>query len=249
MQYGITDLAGVSGLTVDTIRYYQNFGILPPPAREGRLAIYEQTHLERLGLIRSLTKKGFSLKAIRELLRQRGVSQSDQILRTAIEDEQAQPRYTSEEFANHLGLPKPLLYSIEKAGLAEPQIDEDGRTAYSDSDLGVARGAMKLLEFGIPVTSLLALAVKHDRSVRKSVDDAIDLFDDHVRKVDGEEDAEKAAEAFRQLLPSVVALVAHHFQRVLINRALKRLHKSGQAGPLKAALKATTRSRLKLRWR
>jgi len=249
VEYGIAELAGASGLSVDTIRYYQNFGILPAPAREGRRAVYGQLHVERLGLIRSLTKKGFSLKAIRELLNQRGATQSDDILRGAIEEEQAEPRYSSKDFARALGIPGALLFSVEKAGLAEPQIDEHGRAAYSDSDLGVARGAIKLLEYGMPLTELLSLAVEHDRNVRATVDRSIDLFDDYIRKADGREDPEKAAEAFREILPVVVALVAHHFQRVLVNRALKRLRKSGEAGPLKAALKATGRSRFRLRWR
>ena len=109
---------------------------------------------------------------------------------------------------------------------------------------------VKLLRYGFPITQLLGLALKHDRAVRKTVDAAIDLFDAHVRKASpkGHADPEAVAEAFRDLLPVVTALVAHHFQRVLVNRALKRLKKSGDRGDLHVALEETKRSRLKLRW-
>jgi hypothetical protein len=46
----------------------------------------------------------------------------------------------------------------------------------------------------------------------------------------------------------VTGLVAHHFQRVLVNRALKRLKKSGDTGPLEIALKVASETRLGVRW-
>jgi hypothetical protein len=54
--------------------------------------------------------------------------------------------------------------------------------------------------------------------------------------------------AFKEILPLVTGLVAHHFQRVLVNRALKRLKKSGDRGPLEIALKVASETRLGVRW-
>ena len=61
----IDDLAQRAGLTVDTIRYYQREGLLPPGAREGRHRVYGPDHLRRLTRIKELQARRFSIAAIR----------------------------------------------------------------------------------------------------------------------------------------------------------------------------------------
>ena len=253
MEYEVADLAQAAGVSVDTIRFYQTGGLLPLPARAGRKAVYDESHLERLRLIRSMAAKGLSLKAIRLLLeRDRGdEGNSDTALIAALEEETGPAAYSSAELARCLGVPEALVRSVEEAGLAEGQETADGHVRYSDGDLAAARGAMRLLSFGIPLTKLLALAVRHDRAIRKTCDGAIDLFDNHVRKKRGkeEENGEAVAEAFRELLPLVTGVVAHHFQRTLVNRALRRLRKKGDAHTLSFAMEVAARSRLKVTWK
>jgi hypothetical protein len=132
-------------------------------------------------------------------------------------------------------------------------VADGGEPAYSDADLRVAKGALRLLQYGFPLTELLSLAVAHDRATRATVDRAIDMFDDHVRKSDAkggdEESVDAVVGAFEDLLPIVTALVAHHFQRTLVNRALQRLKKSGQKRQLREALRATKKARFRLPWR
>jgi len=53
VRYSLADLVQTSGVPVDTVRYYQTLGLLSPPEHEGRNAVYESTHLDRLRLIRS----------------------------------------------------------------------------------------------------------------------------------------------------------------------------------------------------
>ena len=50
------------------MRYYQSRGLLPPPAREGRVAWYGPEHAERIAEIRSLQRKGLTLAAIRRVV-------------------------------------------------------------------------------------------------------------------------------------------------------------------------------------
>ena len=64
----IDDLAQRAGLTVDTIRFYQREGLLPPAERAGRAKVYGPDHLARLAQIRELQGRRFSLAAIRALL-------------------------------------------------------------------------------------------------------------------------------------------------------------------------------------
>lgn len=252
MEYEVADLATAAGVSVDTIRFYQTGGLLPLPGRSGRKAVYTAEHLERLRLIRSMAAKGLSLKAIRLLLDREPGSDagSDTALLAALEEETGDAAYSSEDLARQLGVPTALIRSVEETGLAEGQETPDGRRRYSEGDLAAARGAIRLLGFGFPLTKLLALAVRHDRSIRKTCDSAIDLFDDHVRKKHGpeEENGEDVAKAFRELLPLVTAVVAHHFQRVLVNQALRRLKKKGDASTLSFALKVASKTKLKVSW-
>lgn len=66
--YRIDDLARAAGTTVRNVRAYQDRGLLPPVGRRGRANVYEQAHLERLGLIAQLLDRGHTLAGIKELL-------------------------------------------------------------------------------------------------------------------------------------------------------------------------------------
>ena len=62
------ELAERAGTSVDTIRYYQGRGLLPPPTRRGRIALYGRDHVDRLERVRALQAQGLSLAAIGRLL-------------------------------------------------------------------------------------------------------------------------------------------------------------------------------------
>ena len=114
----------------------------------------------------------------------------------------------------------------------------------------MARAALRILDAGFPLNELLALAVQHARSVQEVAERAIDLFDDHVRKAAAERgDTGEVTEAFRDLLPQLSRLVALHFQRTLVSRALQRLAGRGEDDDLRAALAATESSNLEVMWR
>lgn len=54
---------------VQTIRYYEDIGLIPPPDRsQGNQRIYETSHIDRLRFVRHARELGFSLNAIRDLL-------------------------------------------------------------------------------------------------------------------------------------------------------------------------------------
>ena len=57
-----------SGVSVDTIRYYQSKGLLDPPRRQGRVAWYHQGHIDRLERVRALQQRGFTLATIVRLV-------------------------------------------------------------------------------------------------------------------------------------------------------------------------------------
>ncbi len=62
-------LARRTGTKVQTIRYYEQIGLMPPPGRTaGGQRRYADSDLERLAFIRHARQLGFGLDAIRELL-------------------------------------------------------------------------------------------------------------------------------------------------------------------------------------
>jgi DNA-binding transcriptional MerR regulator len=66
----IGELAKATGTKVETVRYYEGAGLLPPPARtSSNYRDYGPAHVERLTFIRRSRDLGFSLKSVRELLK------------------------------------------------------------------------------------------------------------------------------------------------------------------------------------
>ena len=62
-------LAREGGCKVQTIRYYEQIGLMPEPARtEGNQRRYGLRHAQRLAFIRHARELGFPLEAVRELL-------------------------------------------------------------------------------------------------------------------------------------------------------------------------------------
>ena len=67
--FSIGQLAVQTGAKVQTIRYYEQIGLMPKPLRSaGNQRRYGQRHLARLAFIRHSRELGFPLDAIRELL-------------------------------------------------------------------------------------------------------------------------------------------------------------------------------------
>ncbi|MFC3893427.1 MerR family transcriptional regulator [Lentzea rhizosphaerae] len=72
----IDELAARIGLPSSTIRMYQTKGVLHAPRRQGRVAYYDASHVERLTLVQRLQQRGFSLPAIAELISAREKGES-----------------------------------------------------------------------------------------------------------------------------------------------------------------------------
>jgi len=65
----IGDLSKETGVKIPTIRYYEDIGLLPPPARSaGNQRVYDTAMTQRLTFIRHARDLGFPLADIQELL-------------------------------------------------------------------------------------------------------------------------------------------------------------------------------------
>ena len=83
----IGTLARRTGTKVQTIRYYEQIGLMPEPGRTaGGQRRYGEAELDRLAFIRHARQLGFTLEAIRELLDlsdhpEKSCQEADQIAR------------------------------------------------------------------------------------------------------------------------------------------------------------------------
>jgi DNA-binding transcriptional MerR regulator len=243
----VEDLALRAEVSVDTIRFYQKRRLLPPPAREGRIAWYGTEHLERLRRIRDLQAEGLTLALIGRVLAG-DLDPSDAPLAAAVAAAQAdgdapdapEELLTLAELAALAGVPDALLAAVADEGLLVPRV-VDGEARYTSADAAVVRAGLELLEQGLPMPELVALARVHHEATRAVAERAVAMFDEHVRRplrsssLDDDAKAAALVESFRVLLPAVTALVSHHFRRVLLAVAQEHLEAVGEASEVAAA--------------
>ena len=245
------ELAWRSGVSVDTVRFYQKQRLLPAPEREGRVAWYTADHLERMERVKELRRRGFTLAIIRRFLTG-DLDAADEPLAAAVAEAEAgsgdEEFLTEAELAEHSGVPLPLIEAVSREGLLVPRIHE-GEARYTADDVRIVSAGLKLLQAGLPLAGLLELARRHHAATREVAAHAVELFDVSVRQplrgsdLPEEEKAERLVEAFRTLLPAVSELVAHHFRRVLLQVAQEHLESVGEPSELAAAGAEAARTR------
>lgn len=234
MRYRVDELAARAGVSVDTVRFYQSRGLLDPPRRSGRVALYGDSHLERLRRIRELKAQGFTLAAIRRLL-VGDLDPADRALVAALERRSGGNGLSLAELAERTGVSEALLEALTREGLLVPEDTEAG-PRYDPADAALVSEGLKLLQAGLPLSELLALARRHDAAMRAVARSAVDLFVDYVRdpvraQASSEEDAARAlVEAFEAMLPAATSLVANHFRRLLVAAARERIEDLDDGG-------------------
>ena len=234
MDYRVEELAAKAGLSVDTVRYYQAKGLLPPPTRAGRVGWYHEEHLDRLLEIRRLQSRGLTLAVIGRLLSGE-LDRADEELVTAVASAEGtlpEQWLTLEELSAHSRIPIPLLQAVEREGLLVPR-QVGGELHYTAADAAAAAAGLTLLEQGLPLPELLELARAHSVGVRATAEQAVELFDRYVRRplqVEGAFEEDAAARlvlAFEDVLAATVAVVTHHFRRTLLAVAQEHIERVG----------------------
>ena len=231
MAVRVFELASAHSVSVDTVRYYQKIGLLHPPARHGRVALYDESHDRRLAEIRRLSEAGFSLAQIRQLgdgadepmLVALGTRSGD----TLTFDELVQQSGLDPELvrlATDTGLVRPLRSSPGSAGSAvsasaTPSCDTAAGALYSAGALTMLRAATELLAAEMPLDDLVGLALRHASNMEAVAADAVELFADRFAERPATERADLAA----RLIPLVTDLVAQHFRESLVERATERI--------------------------
>jgi DNA-binding transcriptional MerR regulator len=209
-RFTIDELAHEAGTKVSTIRLYQQRGLLPPPAIQGRVGYYDDTHLARLRLVADLRGRGYSLAAIRDLA---DTWESGRDLGAVLGVERALgggvPRVVvsreqlEREFPDLVDQPA-LLKRIERLGAARVRGDE------VDADAGFLEVGRTLRELGVPLVVML----DEFERVQAFADDAgrryVELFEQYVWDPSLAQDAaalQRAATAIQSMRESATAVV------------------------------------------
>ncbi|MGN2639870.1 MerR family transcriptional regulator [Nocardia takedensis] len=155
----ISDLAQRAGMTVRTLRDYNERGLLPPPKMKGRTGFYGEEHLNRIRIVERLLERGITLNGVRGLLEawDRGEDLAD-VLGVAAPSAPPSPRESTadgligaEDLARRFHDVPDGLGRAVAAGLYEPV----GADAYRVPDPVLVDVFDQLVEAGAPLDRAL----------------------------------------------------------------------------------------------
>ena len=172
----IGELAARAGVTVRTVRYYIEVGLLPPPPTKGRYGDFDETYLQRLQLVRRLKEERLTLPAIRERMIEMGLVPAGDVYPAAstgshlwegqVRADQAgvdsrQGELFRSRFAEEAGLTSEQVAQLESMGLIE---SSDGLLP-ADA-LPLAQAVADLLCWGANLEDIAMVAVYVRREAR-----------------------------------------------------------------------------------
>ncbi len=236
--YTIDELAAKTRVPSRTIRFYQSKGALQAPEIRGRVAYYNDAHVERLELIAKLHDRGLRIDAIGDLVKRIDRGELDLAEWLGVEAEMQtpwasdQPRTVSEsELYELAGSKRPgLLAALTHAKIVERR----GPDVYLVRSPALLATAMKLEAAGVDLDTAADGANVLRKHLGRAVGDLIDLFTSRVK--DGALDVSesgKLVETLRGAGPEAVRVL---FARAM-EKALRDLIASGKMASLSAHAK------------
>lgn len=193
-EYRMEELAREAGITVRTLRFYRERGLIPPPRREGRIAWYDDHHLARLRTIAALLERGHTLSGIADLASAFDSGRDvGEVLGLGEPTEETPVRLTPEDLADYFEgevTPENLVAALDLGYLAT---DGDEIVHISRRLLDVSSA---LVKEGVPLAAVLAAG----REVRGHAEALASLFVGLLRAHAAEGDVER----LRPLAKSVV---------------------------------------------
>ncbi|MCX4823715.1 MerR family transcriptional regulator [Streptomyces sp. NBC_01142] len=188
------ELAKEAGITVRTLRFYRERGLIPPPRREGRIAWYDDHHLARLRTIAALLERGHTLNGIADLATAFESGRDvGEVLGLGEPTEETPVRLTPEALADYFEgevTPENLAAALDLGYLAT---DGEEIVHISRRLLDVSAA---LVRAGVPLAAVLDAG----RRVRTHADALAELFVDILRA----HTAETEMDRLRPLAKSVV---------------------------------------------
>jgi hypothetical protein len=152
----------------------------------------------------------------------------DEALLAALEQNPQEQLLSLPELAEASNLSAALLEVVVREGFLTP-VSDDPEPRFALADAESLKAGLALVEAGLPLGELLDLARRTDAAMRPIAEQAVDVFARFVRdsvEANAENDEEairKLVAAFTTMLPATGRLVDHHFRRLLVEGARRRL--------------------------
>ena len=153
----VEELSARTGISVRNLRFYTTRGLVPPPAKRGRSAVYGPEHVARFELLQELQAHGLSLSAIERFFE--GIPQDSTPEQIALHRTTLRPLAPSEPSV----LSRRELESRAGRTLTDKDLDrlaELGAIAAADGKFAVSEGRMRaaldMIDRGIPTDLALA---------------------------------------------------------------------------------------------
>lgn len=211
--FRIDELAHAAGTTVRNVRAYQDRGLLPPPRLQGRVGIYDDSHLARLRLIGQLLGRGYTLATIAELISawERGRNLGDLL---GLEKVLTDP--WSDEIPDHVDAAELVrIFGVdpdddnlpELLRLAEDHgfLEAEGGDRFKVPSPRLLHVGAELVAAGIPLAAVFEIAARLREDCAVIARRFVDLAREHGRlsaeELLAREDVSEAATFIRRLRP------------------------------------------------
>jgi DNA-binding transcriptional MerR regulator len=158
--YSLDELADAAGMTARNVRAYQSRGLLQPPLRQGRSAVYDGYHLARLLQIRRLREVGVPLRLIADAASRGESLGEDGVLLTWATGQQQPPnaRHRREVDAGSLHWLVGEMPELPARWLGLGVLRESGGRIFASADIVAA--ANELLDAGLSAAVLTRITTE-----------------------------------------------------------------------------------------
>lgn len=223
--WSVEQLAEIAGTTVRNLRAFQDRGVIPPPDKRGRHAVYGEHHLYRLRMVLRLQGRGFNLNSIQELI---AAAESGRNVRdligldaaiTAPLAAGAPAIVTRAQLLRMFGLtsaPRALLERAIELGFLTP----DG-ARYRVGNILLLEAASGLVISGIRLPDLLDVAERLRTNMQRTADDVLwrlaKAIDSYGTSIPPAEDMPRIAELINKLRNMVDSVVLAEVHRAIEN--------------------------------
>lgn len=245
VEYTIDELAAVTGVPSRTIRFYQSKGTLPAPERRGRVAVYGQEHVERLGVIAELQDRGLRLDAIREVLEvvasggdslQSWLGVGDRLQAPWSDDRPTV--WSHEELAAKVGNRPSFIAEAERVGVIERR-SNSRPPAWLILSPRLLDIALRLDEAGVDLTTAVGAERILRKRIGKAADELVGWFSEQLgHGFAGGGDADSVAQAFEVLRTLGVEATQLVFAQEMERSLRAFVEKGGMVSSVKKAGKA-----------
>jgi DNA-binding transcriptional MerR regulator len=226
-RHRVEALEEITGIKVRTIRLWQDRGLLPAPARVGRIAYYDDDHVVRLRLIDRLLRRGYTLSVIGELLEawEKGRNLEDVLgFETVVSQSwstETSTEVTMLELARMFGrqLTPSVISHAVRLGILQPS----GLHRFHVPSPALLAAGQDLVAAGIPLPTVINVVQQVQEELDRPADRLIEMVREHLFPADTPAGLPEGAE-LTQLIATIATLRPHAIRAVdaMFSTSLKR---------------------------